>query len=112
MKVVIDPAIEKNPEVLDAVRQGNTSLAGMLDLHGDDVEVSWAFRPNRPDLTLLTIRSLDDATAEAFTIMPLSILTSDMRRDIAIGGTVSRWADQKFLVHHHRLRELLAATKD
>ncbi len=112
MKVVIDPAIRDNAAVLQAVREGNSALERMLDLVGDKVEVSWAVPHDRPELTSLTIRSLDEVPAEVSSVMPLSILTSAMRRDLEIGGTVSRWADQRFLFHHRRLNQLLADAKD
>ena len=109
MKVLIDPAIEKDPRVLENVRDGNRTLEGWLDLHGDNVGIEWSLPRDRPDQVDLMIRSLDDVPVNVAAGISRSDLNSQLRRNLDLGDAISRWSDQRFLHYHRRLRELLAA---
>jgi hypothetical protein len=109
MKVTIDPAIEKDPGVLQNVRDGNRTLEGWLDLHGDNVGIEWTLPGDRPDQVELMIRSLDDVPVDVTAGISRSDLNSQLRRNLDMGAAISRWSDRRFLHHHSRLRELLAA---
>lgn len=108
MKVVIDPAIEKNPDFLEAVKQANLVLSRWLGDVNETVEANWMLSQGGRDAAIVRLRSLNDAPGEATLTIPMEVLRSPDRRDYRIAEVMSDMLDQRTTYRLRKVKRMLA----
>jgi hypothetical protein len=77
MKVTIDNAIERNPELLERVHRANAYLEPQLGRFKNDVEAEWTTPPDKRDYLSLKLRFTDEFPVEASDSFSADVLRPD-----------------------------------
>jgi len=107
MKVVIDPAIDKDAEISDRVRRANLYLEPRLGEFKDHVEAKWSTPLEHRDQLELTLRFTDDVPVEASDRFPADVLRPDRYPGLWLGGVINALFGRRVDVHLSRVRRML-----
>jgi hypothetical protein len=89
MKVTIDPAIEKDPELKPRVERANRYLESQLGPFWKETEAEWALRSNGTDQITLRARFTDDPPGEASDTFDAKVLDKDYTSNLWVRGVVN-----------------------
>lgn len=107
MKVTIDPAIEKDPDLLDGVNAVNRYLERRLDLI-PEAAVAWTFDRDHPNAVTMRMYSEDDSPGEATVTVPRDRLRLDRYSSWPIGDALDSWATQRVRFYIRKVQHSLA----
>jgi hypothetical protein len=107
MKVVIDPRIEKDAEVLDRVRRANSFLEPRLGEFKDQVEAKWSTPSESRDQLELTLRFTDDPPVEASDRFSPDVLRPGGYPEFWLRGVLNDLFGRKVDAHLARVRWML-----
>jgi hypothetical protein len=107
MKVTIDPAIEKDPELLDGVKAANSYLERRLDLI-PEAAAAWTFDSERPNEVAFRLYSEDDSPAERTVTVPRDRLRLTRYSNWPVGDALDSWLTQQVRFHIRKLQRSLA----
>ena len=107
MKVVIDPAIEKNTQLRRDVDGANAYLEPQLGRFRNDVEAEWKAEAGGGRNVSVTLRFTDGLPGEATDTFPADILTRPSTARIWLRGVVDQLFGRRVEVHLGRVRHML-----
>jgi hypothetical protein len=107
MKVTIDPAIEKDPELRQGVAAANEYLERQLVNLPDAAEVRWSVAPNQPDEVILRLSSADEIPAEATVTISRDRFREPDRRTFRVWDALDSWLSQWIRFRLRRLEQSL-----
>ena len=107
MKVVIDNAIEKNPELLERVQRANAYLEPQLGRFQNDVEAQWTSPQDRTDYLSLKLRFMDEFPVEASDSFSADLLRPDRYAAPWLRGVINKLFGIRANIHISRLRQML-----
>lgn len=112
MKVVIDNAIQKDPELRERVQRANAYLEPQLGRFKNDVEAEWTPSAVRPDYLSLKLRFTDDVPVEASDSFAADVLRPDRYAAPWLRAVIDKLLGRRADVELARVREMLAELLD
>ena len=108
MQVVIDKAIERNPELLERVQRANAYLEPRLGRFKNDVETLWTTPPIPSGQLTLRMRFTDEFPVESSDSFSADILRPDRYAVPWLSGVVNKLFGRRADAELTRLRQMLA----
>ena len=107
MKVTIDPAIERDPELKPRIERANRYLESQLGPFWKETEAEWALRPNAPGRITLRARFTGDPPGEASDTFDTKVLEKDYMSDLWVRGVVNALLGERVSTLMGRVRTML-----